>query len=458
VKHFSSEIGVAFESEIATSVEYSGGGGFGSAYSVTDFVSAAVGAVGAEVARLIALTGVAPLPVSVDRRLASYWCLQSARPSGWDLPPVWDAIAGDYPTTDAWIRLHTNAPHHRASALSVLGLPDTADKPSVTAAVATWTADDLETAVVDAGGCAAAMRTPAEWDEHPQGIAVRAEALIDRRLEQAVSGSPTSAWELDRHRPLRGVKVLDLTRILAGPVATRTLAGFGADVLRLDPPGWDEPSLAADLTVGKRCARLDLRNPLDRARFEELLCDADILVHGYRGDALDRLGLDARRRRDLRPDLIDVSLNAYGWTGPWSTRRGFDSLVQMSSGIAHSGMALSGAAQPRPLPAQFLDHVTGYLMAAAAIRGLCDRVASGRGSTCRLSLARTARLLVDGPAGDFTDTLDPITDADFTTRAEQTVWGELHRLRPPLQVEGAPVYWDIPAGPLGTSRPQWRRS
>jgi hypothetical protein len=396
--------------------------------------------------------------VVVDRRLASWWFTMSLRPDGWALPPVWDPIAGDYAAADGWIRLHTNAPHHRAAAATVLG--DATDRAAVAAAVAHWSAGDLEAAVVAAGGCAAAMRDADAWRAHPQGAAVATEPLIawaaGTRATAADAGTGASAGAAaPADRPLAGVRVLDLTRVLAGPIATRFLAGYGADVLRLDPPWWEEPSVVPEVTLGKRCARVDLRSADGRATVERLLAQADVLVHGYRGDALDRLGLGADERQALRPGLVDVSLDAYGWTGPWRHRRGFDSLVQMSCGIAAAGMRRAGRDVPTPLPAQALDHATGYLLAAAAIRGLRTRAAQDRGSIARCSLARTAHLLVDGPAGSLADELAPPTDGDLDVAREATPWGPARRLRPPLDVIGAPYRWDRPAAALGSSPAAW---
>src|SRR5580700_2565244 len=173
------------------------------------------------------------------------------------------------------------------------------------------------------------MRSAALWKVHPQGESANREPLVAAHL---TSDSGTAALMSTPDHPLQGVRVLDLTRVLAGPVATRFLAGFGADVLRIDPPTWDEPGVVPEVTVGKRCARLDLREQGDCDIFLNLLRSTDILVHGYRSDALDKLGLDARTRREIRPGLVDVALDAYGWSGPWRHRRGFDSLVQMSAG------------------------------------------------------------------------------------------------------------------------------
>lgn len=423
-------------------VVWTGDGAFPSAFRVTDLAATSVGTAAAEVA---ALAG-AP-QVTVDRRLASWWFLMTIRPVGWELPPVWDAVAGDYPTADGFIRLHTNAPHHRDAALGVLGVAG--DRTAVADAVAGWKADDLESAVVAAGGCAAAMRTMDEWAAHPQGAAVATEPLI-----AWTPGDEGRTWRGSgrRDRPLAGVRVLDLTRVLAGPVATRFLAGFGADVLRLDPPDWDEPAVVPEVTRGKRCARVDLRTADGRATFDALLADADVLVHGYRSDALERLGLGAEHRRRIRPGLVDVALDAYGWTGPWATRRGFDSLVQMSAGIAAEGMQVAGRDRPTPLPAQALDHATGYLMAAAAVRGLRE----GGGATARLSLARTAAWLTSLPRGSFADELAPATPADEDDGSDEpTPWGPARWLRAPVTIEGAPMHWERPACALGTHAPAW---
>jgi CoA-transferase family III len=351
--------------------------------------------------------------------------------------------------------LHTNAPHHRAAALGVLGVEDLgAKRMMVEAAVAEWDGDELEAAVVGAGGCAARMRRLGEWDHHPQGRAVATEPLI-ARFEGSPSGDRVDSWTPAAARPLAGIRVLDLTRVIAGPVATRFLAGYGAEVLRIDPPGWDESSIAPEVTLGKRCARLDLRSADGRARIETLLAEADVDVHGYRSDALSRLGLGWAQRAERRPGLIDVSLCAYGWSGPWAQRRGFDSLVQMSSGIAAAGMEQTGGEGPVSLPVQALDHATGYLMAAAAVRGLRDRLRTGHGSRWYLSLARTARLLVDGPHQPPAEPFSPLSDDDFADAIEVTPWGPQRRLRPPLAIDGTPHTWDLPACHLGSSEPRW---
>nr|WP_306267735.1 CoA transferase [Pararhizobium sp. IMCC3301] len=409
-------------------------------FAVSDLAAASVGMAGLMVAGLTGTRGA----VRVDRFLASLWFGMTLRPLGWDLPPVWDPIAGDYQTSDGWIRLHTNAPHHRRAALSVLG--EVENRTALAPLVAEWNAEELEAAVVAADGCAATMRSIEAWANHRQGQAVATESLV--HWQQSGESVPKPA-------PLAGLKVLDLTRVLAGPVATRFLAGYGARVLRLDPPFWEEGAVVPEVTLGKHCAGLDLGSATDRAVFDALVKSADVLVHGYRPGALEGLGYESERLRTLNPGLIDVSLNAYGWTGPWAGRRGFDSLVQMSSGIAEYGMAQSGAEKPVPLPVQALDHATGYLMAASVLYALQARNTTGRVLSARLSLARTAHLLAQSKRTEPGAPARGEADSDLADAVEHTGWGLARRVRFPLSIDRLPVAWRIPAGQLRRSPPQW---
>lgn len=442
--------------ETASHVTVTGSGALPSCFAVTDFAAATVGAAGLAAAELIGITtGTAQTalpPVEVDRRLTSFWFGVSIEPQGWTLPPQWDSVAGDYLAADGWIRLHTNAPHHRQAALSVLGTP--ADREAVAHAVSKWQASELESAIVAQNGCAAAMRSTQDWAVHPQGSAVWSEPLLHRSLHES-AGIP--AWSGTRERPLAGIRVLDMTRILAGPVATRFLAGLGAEVLRIDPPGWEEPNTVPDVVLGKRCARLDLKSAAGKATLERLLAEADIVIHGYRSNALAHLGLGADHMRALNPAIIDVALDAYGWSGPWNARRGFDSLVQMSTGIAEAGMRAAQSDRPVPLPLQAIDHGTGYMMAAAAIRGLTERQTSGSGSTVRASLARTAKLLIThaGPQAADAPGLAPASPEDRDERVEATSWGPAKRFKSPVLINGAPLHWQRPARALGSDSAEW---
>ena len=427
-------------------------------YPVSALATASVGVAGLAAADVLNALGMPARTVAVDRGLADAWFGLALRPVGWQLPSPWDPIAGDYRTRDApgslgWIRLHTNAPHHRAAALRVLGVA--ADRAAVADAVASWTAGELEDAVVAAGGGAAELRTPSDWAAHPQGAAVASEPLV--ATARTDRDSSRSTWRPTADRPLAGLRVLDLTRVLAGPAATRFLAGLGAEVLRIDPPDWDEPGVVPEMTLGKRAARLDAREPAGRDRVLQLLAAADVLVSGYRADALERLGLGEEVRRGIRPGLVDISLDAYGHTGPWATRRGFDSLVQMSGGIAAAGLEAGTADRPTPLPVQALDQATGYLTAAAALAGLAARVRDGVGSRSRLSLARTA-VELEAARGLKVDAAPSPGDAgapDPPRPALATPWGAAELLPAPLSIGGVPLSWSLPPRPLGSDEPRW---
>jgi hypothetical protein len=424
-----------------------------SPFDVTGLAVASIGAATQALAELHATrVGVATAGTRVDSLQAAvaFRSERYVRPQGWHLPPVWDPIAGNYRTRDGFIRLHTNYAHHREAALRVLGVP--AEREAVGAAVNDWEAEALETAVVDAGGCAAALRTRRKWQAHAQGAAAAREALVQRDTRARACGSPRWARNNRPQLPLSDIRVLDLTRVIAGPVGTRLLAAYGAAVLRIDPPGFEEiGALLAITTVGKRRAFLDLRTDAGRERFRRLLAEADVLVHGYRTDALERLGFDRARLRADYPELIVTQHNAYGFEGPWALRRGFDSLVQMCCGIASRGQEVYGDEGPHPLPAQALDHATGYLIAAATCRALTVRLRSGNVTHSRLSLARTAHALVTlGDLGD-PDAPEPGEDAvDAYIHEEQSAFGPLRCVRVPGAIEGVTARFDRPAGPLGS--------
>lgn len=424
-------------------------------FAVSELATAAFAAAGAALRRH-AEPDVAAPEIAVDPRLASLWFKDSFAPEGWENGSLWDPFSGDYRTADGWIRLHTNAAHHRAAALRCLGLdPESASREQVVAAVADAAAEVLEAAVVTEGGAAAAMRTRSEWTAHPAGKAIARQRLGAWEKQGEIAARP---GDVDPARPLAGLRVLDLTRVLAGPAATRFLAGYGATVLRIDPPFWSEPAVEPEMTLGKRCAGLDLRQTGDRRSFERLLGEADLLVHGYRDGALDGLGYDTATRRRLNPGLVEVSLNAYGWEGPWRGRRGFDSLVQMSSGVAEYGMRMAGADKPTPLPVQALDHAAGYLLAASALAALAERRRTGAVYAMRTSLAAMSELLWTTPRQ--ADRGEPevaevtgIVSADLSDAVESAHWGPLRRVRFPLTAQ--PPQWRRPAGRLRSSLAQW---
>lgn len=388
--------------------------------------------------------------VTIDSRdsCAAFASERLFAPIGWTRPPLWDPIAGNYRAADAWIRLHTNYASHRAAVERVLGAHD---RDTVQAAVAGLRAEELETAIVDAGGCAAVMHHRGQWLASAPGMAT-ADAPPMSVVERPSPGTgmPNAVGRL----PFDGVRVLDLTRVIAGPVCTKFLAGYGADVLRIDPPGFDEvPSLLPETTLGKRTAALDLTAPSDRSTFEKLLAGADVLVSGLRADALKRLGYDDEALAAVNPGLIIASLDAYGWEGPWRNRRGFDSLVQMSCGIANDGATATGEAEPTPLPVQALDHATGWLLGAAVARALTRRLTHSMTARMQGSLIGTANLLYSLTPPD--DHLAVATPTDFTLTATTTHWGPAQHVPLPGRIDGIPARWSQQAGPLGRHPATW---
>ncbi|MFT3770992.1 MAG: CoA transferase [Minicystis sp.] len=425
-----------------------------SVFDVTAFASGAVGVAALAAAELHAARTSTSIPwVEVDSAHAAAAFQSEAlfNPRGWERPAAWDPIAGDYRAADRWIRLHTNYASHRVAALSVLGCD--ADRGAVEAAVARWNAEPLESAIVDAGGCAAVMYDRDAWNAHPHGRAIAGAPAItleeSGRAAASLPPLPASA-----HGPLTGIRILDLTRVIAGPECTRFLAAHGAEVLRIDPPGFAEvPALVPETTVGKRCATLDLASPLGRARFEALLAEAHVLVHGLRPGALEALGLDAALLRRHNPALVVAALDAYGWSGPWQKRRGFDSLVQMSCGIAAAGAAAKGTDRPTPLPAQALDHGIGYLLAAGVCRALTRLLQDGRVTTVRGSLIGAANWLFAAGPGD--PGVPPPRYAPEIFEEAETAWGPVRQVRCPGIIDGRRPSWAIAAGPLGRHEPSF---
>ncbi|OHV37090.1 MULTISPECIES: CoA transferase [Pseudofrankia] len=355
------------------------------ALPVLDLATLSVEAVRAAAVRA-GVTGPIVTAALDPERVAAAFCSERLFRDGEAGASAFAPLSGFFRADDGFVRTHANYPHHRDRLLRILGLVE-ADRETAAKAIASRSAAELEDLAVEAGAIAVRVRTEAEWRASAPGAAAAVGPLLHttERDDTAALALPGGAL------PLAGVRVLDLTRVLAGPVCGRTLALLGADVLRLDPPvlaeiGWQH----LDTGQGKRSALLDLRTDLPRA--QELLDRADVLVTGYRPGAIEAFGLRTP------PGLIRARINAWGDTGPWAGRRGFDSIVQAASGIS---MAESkDGTTPGALPAQAIDHGTGYLLAAAIIDALVARAADGRGREVSAALARTATWLLDAPGRD----------------------------------------------------------
>ncbi|MFC8363680.1 CoA transferase [Streptomyces griseorubiginosus] len=372
-------------------------------------------------------------------------------------PVTFAPLSRFWRTADGWVRTHANYPHHRARLLDALGIPD--DPAAVETALAERSALDIEETVYAAGGLAVALRSPEEWAAHPQAAEVAKRPLVERRRLDGAPARVFAPIDASPLLPAAGLRVLDLTRVLAGPVATRTLALLGADVLRLDAPHLPElPDQHADTGFGKRSVTLDLAG--DRRTFEELLAQADVVVTGYRPGALDRFGLSPEALAERRPGVVVAQLSAWGAYGPWAGRRGFDSLVQAATGIA----VLEGSAQgPGALPAQALDHGSGYLLAAAVLRALTEQAREGGSRSVRLALARTALWLTEekgwtaARSGTVAENAGsaPYDGPQRWLAETDSALGRLRYARSPVSFEGGPVDWDRPPVPWGTDAARW---
>ncbi|MGH6663356.1 MAG: CoA transferase [Pseudolabrys sp.] len=367
-------------------------------------------------------------------------------------PELWDRIAGTYQCGDGrWVRLHTNFPHHRDGVLAILKCAY--DKAAVAQALRGWTALNFEDTCAQAKLVVAAMRTFTEWDAHPQGQAISRPPLLS--LEK-IGNAGAPQWPKG-DRPLAGIKVLDLTRIIAGPVCGLTLAAHGADVMLVTSPNLPSiEQLVIDTGRGKLSTHIDLREDAGRKTFEALLCEADVILQGYRPGGLAELGFGPQDVARIRPGIVYVTLCAYGHEGPWASRRGFDSLVQTASGFNAAEAQAAGVNSPKPLLAQILDRATGYLMAYGAMSALLRRAAEGGSWHVRASLAQTGYWLRSLGRIDGLQCKDP-TREDVLDCLEDSAsgFGRLSVVKHPAAMSETPPCWQRPTVPLGTDSPAW---
>lgn len=368
-------------------------------------------------------------------------------------PDVFAPLSRFWRTADGWVRTHANYPHHRGRLRAALGMPYDAGVEAVAEAMAGRRALEVEETVYGAGGLAVAVRDAGTWAGHPQGALVAERPLLTRERLGDASGPGRRGRLEAAGLPCAGVRVLDLTRVLAGPIATRTLALLGADVLRIDAPQLPESQETHnDTGAGKRSTLLDLGRDADRRTFEELLSAADVVVTGYRPGALDRFGLTPEALAERRPGLVVAQLSAWGSYGPWVERRGFDSLVQAATGIA---LLEADGEAPGVLPAQALDHGTGYLVAAAVLRALTERHREGGGRLIQVALARTAHWLLRELRTDALGTRrEPYDPEPWLVERESPV-GRLRYVRSPVTYEAGPTDWPRLPGRWGTDAPRW---
>ena len=429
-------------------------------FRIGDTSTAALSAVGLAVSDLWESKTGRKQRVSVDARRATA-SLRSGKymqMDGAGVSTERNMVMGTYPTKDGrWSYLHCNFPNHRAAALSVLGVNE--DRDEVTKAVAKWDAFDLEEAIIEARGAGGMVRSMEEWAIHPQAAAIASLPLMDI---VKIADSPPEPLP-DGSRPLSGVRVLDLTRVLAGPTCARTLAEHGADVMKITAGhlpniGYQE----YDTGHGKLNATLDLRDGRQMETLRGLVRQTDVFSQGYRPGTLGGRGLSPEELAELRPGIVYISLSAFSHEGPWASRRGFDTVVQTVSGITQRQGELFPGAIPGPqfYPVSAIDYLTGYLMAFGGIVALNKRIHEGGSWLVRISLAQVGRWLVS--QGEIPETQLKDVAAEFTPEevaswlmVSETPMGNLGHLSPVIGLSESVPRWSRPSVPLGYHDPVW---
>ncbi len=357
-----------------------------------------------------------------------------------------------------WIHLQGQFPHMAERASAVLGCPVDSPSEMVADRVERWDGLALEEALAEADACGAMARTMDEWAAHPQAQAVAplGRVSIEKMGESApeAPGTPASPGGAPR-RPLDGLRVLDLSRLLAGPTNGRTLAEHGADVLLVNSPRLvNIPAFVMDTGHGKRSCCLDLERGEDVATLRELTARADVFTQGYRGGSLDRRGFSPSGLAEMRPGIVVVTINCYGDVGPWRTRPGWEQMAQTVSGMV---IGQGDADHPRLVPAAACDYTTGYLAALGTLAALWRRSIEGGSYHVRVSLCQTAAWFTrthraEAPPGNgFGDV------SSYLTRT-LTPYGALQHLAPVVRMPGTPTRWEVPTSPVGSHDPTWERT
>ncbi|AMN44624.1 CoA transferase [Rhodoplanes sp. Z2-YC6860] len=426
-----------------------------SSFHVGQMAQVSIGAAALAATELHRRRGGRAQQVTVDARSAAieFRSERYLRVNGGEAPELWDKIAGAYRCGDGnWVRIHTNFPHHRDGVLKLLQCEHSRE--AVAKAFESWSAEKFEDAAAAAGMVVAKARTFAEWDAHPQGAAVRTVPLIT--LEK-IGDAPKLSVPAGS-RPLENLRVLEMTRVLAGPVCGRTLAAHGADVLRVISPNLPTIDVAdIDTGRGKRSAHVDLATSEGRSDFRALLQGADVFVQSYRPGAVAARGFGPKDAAAIRPGIVCVSLSAYGHVGSWAARRGFDSLTQTATGLNFAEAEAAGKTGLVALPCQALDHASGYLMALGAITALLRRIDEGGSWHVRVALARTGLWLRD--MGRVADGF-AASDIDFAQAADRlatypSAFGTLTAVRHAAEMSETPAQWALPSAPFGTHPPRW---
>jgi crotonobetainyl-CoA:carnitine CoA-transferase CaiB-like acyl-CoA transferase len=366
---------------------------------------------------------------------------------------VRSAVMGFHPTKDGrHVLLHPSFPPGTDRILRALGC--VAEPESVRAACLARTAQEIEDAVAAERGCAGVVRTPEEWDDSEQGRQLAARPPVE---VIKIADSPPEPMPKAGDMPLSGARVLDLTRVLAGPTCARTLAQYGADVLYLASPKLPASrGFLPDTNHGKLSAWLDLEEPDGRARLAELLREADVFSQGYRTGAMERMGFGPAQLAALRPGIVYTSINCYGHEGPWRGRAGWEQLAQTVTGMAH---VHGGAEGPKLQPGAVTDYTTGFLAAFGSLVALQRRALYGGSYLVRVSLCQTGMWvrglgIADPSRADQAQALSGDEIRSYMI-ASNGGYGPMTHLRPPVRMSATPARWKRPVAMLGTHPAEW---
>ena len=427
---------------------------FPSSFAVGTAAQVSVAAAAGVAAEIGHKRGLPQQTVSVNALEAAIECTGHFTVNG-KRTPDFAELSGLYQCHDGWLRIHANFDHHRDVALAALGLPAGSgiSRAQVEESALSWAIDNLETAIIENGGACACVRTFEEWDKLPQSISVATLPLVEISKLGEADCKSLPAMSKD-HPPLSGVRVLDLTRILAGPVSGRTLAGYGADVMLINSPALPNIDNIAETSRGKYSAHIDLHTASGQQSIHSLLSDCHVFTQGYRPGAMESHGLSAQELADRYPGIIYTSLSAYGRCGPWNTRRGFDSLLQSASGFNMAEANAMGNDRPTALPMQMLDYASGFLMAFGTQAALLKQLNEGGSWHVQVSLARTGHWLRSmGQQVDWCGCDTP--DSGAYLKPYPSGYGQLHALPHPVKFSHSTVDWRIPSSPPGTHEPRW---
>ncbi|CAI6337622.1 unnamed protein product [Periconia digitata] len=372
-------------------------------------------------------------------------------------PSAWGAIGGLHKCADGYVRIHDGFPHHQRNALHILGLPDDATRDDVAGKTLQWSALGLERQAIQGGAVIVALRSFEEWDAHPQSKAIADFPIAVKKLGNAAPYLKSIQSSQEKNKCLEGIRVVELSRVIAAPVAGKTLAAHGADVIWVTSPNLpDKPELDRDLARGKRSVQLDIKEESDMKTLRELLRTADVFIQSYRPGSLAKLSLSPEEIVKLNPNLIVANLSAYGPDGPWRENRGFDSLVQTCSGLNVADAERYGEGEPaRVLPCQALDHGAGYLLATGVMTALYRRAMSGGSFEVQVSLAGVGKYLRSLGQRDAVKGGDS-QDEDQYLEKRQSDFGELRAVRHSAAIEGLEVGWDIMSRVLGSDVARWQ--